>query len=119
MAIGPYDVLNFQAVTTVASSSSHTDAINLAGNVPVGIIVSTNTLVSTSITFEVAQGSTYTFYPLATSTAGTYSITTSTSAALQYQLDYTKFLGAQWIKCVMSSTSDVNKTLTWVTRPIA
>jgi predicted membrane channel-forming protein YqfA (hemolysin III family) len=119
MGLGTFSVLNFEAVTTVASSSSHTDAINLNGNVPVGLIVSTNTLVSTSITFETAKGSTHTFYALVSSSGGAVTVNTSTQAAQQYKIDPTWFYGADFIKCVMSSTSDVNKTLTWVTRPIA
>jgi hypothetical protein len=119
MAYGPVTFLNFEAVTTVASSSSHTDAIDLNGNVPVGIIVSTNTLVSTTVTFEVAKGSTHTFYTLASSSGGALTINTSTQAAQQYKLDPAHFYGANFIKCVMSSTSDVNKTLTWVTRPFS
>lgn len=112
-----YKILSFTRIATVGSSQ-RTGAIDMGGATPVGIIVSTDTLVATSITFEVAQGSTYTFYPLVTSTGGSITVTTSTSAAKQYQLDPTDFAGVQFAKIVTSSTQDANKTFTWVTRPV-
>lgn len=115
---GAVDFLNFQAVTTVGSSQ-RTDAINLNGNVPVGLIQPSSQLVSTSITFEVAQGSTYTYYPLVSSTGGAITITTSTQAGQQYRLDPYVFMGVNYVKCVMASSQDGTKTMTWVTRPIA
>ena len=119
MTAGELSLLNYERTLTVASSSSHTDAAYIGGSTPVAIIVSTNTLVSTSMTFEVARGSTHTFYPLTSSSGGAITVNTSTQAAQQYMLDHTKFWGAEWIKGVMSSTSDVNKTVTLVTRPIS
>jgi len=110
-------LLSFTRTTTVGSSQ-RTDAVDMGGTTPVGIIVSTNTLISTSLTFEVAQGSTYTFYPLVTSTGGAITVNTSTQAAQQYRLDHTQFMGAQFVKIVMASSQDNNKVLTWVTRPV-
>jgi hypothetical protein len=120
MGLGEIPVLSFERVATVGSSQ-RTDAIDMGGSTPVGLVVSTNNLGATSITFEVARGSTHTFYTLATSSGGTYTINTSTQAALQYILDHTKFLGVQVAKIVLSSTAgaDTNKTFTWVTRPVA
>jgi hypothetical protein len=118
MTLGDSESLLSYTRTTTVGSSQRTDAVLMGATTPVGIIVSTNTLVSTSITFEVAQGSTYTFYPLVTSTGGSITVTTSTQAAQQYRLDHTLFMGVNAIKAVMSSTQDNNKVLTWVTRPV-
>lgn len=118
MSLGSVDFLNYQAVTTVGTSQ-RTDAINFAGNVPVALLQPSSQLVSTSITFEVAQGSTYTFTTLATSSAGSVTINTSTQSALVFRLDPYVFMGISWVKCVMQSSQDTAKTLTWVTRPLS
>jgi hypothetical protein len=119
MAIGSYDVLNFEAVATVGSSQ-RTGVIDLSGNVPVGLIQPSTILGATSITFEVAKGSTQTFYTMATSSGGSYTINTSTQAAHYIPLDFTKFAGVRFAKIVLSSTAgaDTDKTFTWVTRPM-
>lgn len=116
MGLGSIDFQNFEGLFTVGSSQ-HTDAITLAGNTPVALIQPSSQLVSTSITFEVARTSTHTFYALATSSGGSYTLNTSTQAALTYPLDYTRFLGVGVIKAVMASSQDGTKTMTLVTRP--
>lgn len=114
--VGSADFLNFNGLFTVGSSQ-HTDVLTCNGNVLVGLIQPSSQLVSTSITFEVAQGSTYTFYTLATSSGGSYTINTSTQSAMYYTVDYTRFLGAAFIKAVMQSSQDGTKTMIPVTRP--
>lgn len=119
MGVGSVDILNFEGLFTVGSSQ-RTDVVLPNGMVPVALIQPSSQLAATSIIFEAARTTSHTFYALATSSGGSYTLNTSTQAGLQYALDYTKFLGIGALKLVLGSTAgaDTGKTMTLVMRPI-
>ena len=116
---GSYEVTSWERSTSFGSSQ-RTDAIDLGFGIPVGIAVTTNNLAATSLSFEIAKGSTHTFYAVVTSSGGTLVVTTSTQAAQYYPVDPKYFYGAVAMKIVASSTAgaDTDKPVTLVTRPI-
>lgn len=119
MALGDSYTLTSWERSTSFGSSQRTDAIDVGSGVPVGIAVTTNNLVSTSLSFEVAKGSTHPFYAVVTSSGGSVVVTTSTQAAQYYALDIKYFNGAAFLKVVASSTAgaDTDKPITLITRP--
>jgi len=120
MAIGEsYQVVSWERSTSFGSSQ-RTDVIDLGSAIPVGVAITTNAFAATSVTFEVAKGSTHTFYAVMTSSGGSLAVTTSTQAAQFYSLDPRYFYGAAVMKVVSGSTagSNTNQPITIVTRPL-
>lgn len=114
-----YELVSWERSTSFGSSQ-RTDAIIIGAGVPVGVAVTTNNLAATSLTFEVAKGSTHTFYAVVTSSGGSVAVNTSTQAAQYYPLDSKYFYGANALKVVASSTAgaDTDKPITLITRPL-
>lgn len=120
----PYgDSLNltsWQRATTF-SSSNRSQIIDIGAGDVVGIATTTDNFVATSFTFEVAQGSTYTFYTVVSSSGGSIAVNNSTQLAQYYALTPIYFQGAVVMRVIANSSvaAENGKPFTLVTKLFA
>lgn len=114
MAYGDsYPLVSWERSATF-SSSQYSSVIEVGCGVPVGIAISTNVFPSTTVSFEVAKGSTHTFYTVVSSSNGAVVLNPSTQAAQYYALDPKYFDGAACLKLLGNTSSGTMTNMPFV-----
>ena len=119
MAFGDsYQIVSWERSATF-SSSQYSSIIEVGSGVPVGIAITTNVFPSTTVSFEVSKGTTYTFYTVVSSSNGAVVLNPSTQASQYYAIDSKYFNGAAYLKLLGNTSSGTmtNMPFTLVTRP--
>lgn len=102
------------SIVNIANGATVSDAINIGGLPPVGIITP-DALTSTAITFQGSFDGT-TYVPVKTGVGGAaYSLTVTTSSG--YQVDPAYFRGYRWLKLVGGSAEGGARTITVLQSP--